>query len=269
VHDAVYATFEKLCAENGAGGRVLEIGATPSPNTLLTMRCLKGAPEKIGINLTGPHDFMDFSIVGGNGNNMDMFADQSFDTILSNATLEHDSHFWLTLREIRRVARPGALVVIGVPGYEKRAMGKLRDRLAGTKGLRRAARALFPTNSTRILGVHTHRDYYRFSAQALREVFFDGMTNVGVTSVLWPPRLIGHGRVCVFSPASYERRAPRSGGSKPSAVQIGEPGWDRTIDPLRLFYLFLSAFSFSIHASTIGGHLPNLRYIGTRKFHLT
>ncbi len=36
-------------------------------------------------------------------------------------------------------------------------------------------------------------DHYRFSSQAVREVFFEGMQNVEVFSILKPRRIIGHG----------------------------------------------------------------------------
>ena len=36
-------------------------------------------------------------------------------------------------------------------------------------------------------------DYYRFSEQAVREVFFEGMKEVEIRTVLVPPRIIGTG----------------------------------------------------------------------------
>jgi hypothetical protein len=36
-------------------------------------------------------------------------------------------------------------------------------------------------------------DYYRFSPQAFREVFFEGMRDVEVYSVMFPPIIIGSG----------------------------------------------------------------------------
>ena len=48
-----------------------------------------------------------------------MFDDESFVLVMSNAVLEHDKHFWLTLAEMKRVTRPGGLMVIGVPGFVK------------------------------------------------------------------------------------------------------------------------------------------------------
>src|SRR5215813_8649589 len=98
----------------GAGGAVLEIGATPTDDTLLALPALHGARERIGLNMD--HACMrrggDFDIVHGDGNHMP-FPNGRFDTILSNSVLEHDRRFWQTLAELRRVARPGALVILG------------------------------------------------------------------------------------------------------------------------------------------------------------
>jgi hypothetical protein len=45
---------------------------------------------------------------------------------------------------------------------------------------------------TRTYRVHFAFDYYRFSEQAVREVFFSGMERIGTEAVLVPPRIIGH-----------------------------------------------------------------------------
>jgi hypothetical protein len=65
--------------------------------------------------------------------------------------------------------------VIGVPGYVK---DEERDQ----------------GRSTLTYRVHYAFDYYRFSEQAVREVFFDGMRRVRVRAMMTPPRIIGHGR---------------------------------------------------------------------------
>jgi len=130
-----------------------------------------------------------------------VFSDHSFDVVLSNSMLEHDARFWLTLAEIRRVARPGALIVLGVPAYggmgsfPLRRLQKLASRLpflpARLRADLHAVAAAAPT-----LGLHYFpSDYYRFSAHALRDVFFAGMQNVRIESLLFPPRLIGSGRI--------------------------------------------------------------------------
>ena len=48
--------------------------------------------------------------------------------------------------------------------------------------------------STLTLHVHNYPgDYYRFSPQAFREVFFEGMQDVEIFPLLTPPRIIGSG----------------------------------------------------------------------------
>ena len=112
MHKRMYQAFERICAERNAGGAVLEIGARPSKRGLLAMKCLANATEKIGINLNPPAKFADFEIVQGNANDMSMFPDARFDTVLCNAMLEHDQFFWKTAAEIRRVTKPGGLIVL-------------------------------------------------------------------------------------------------------------------------------------------------------------
>jgi hypothetical protein len=50
--------------------------------------------------------------------------------------------------------------------------------------------------------VHYRFDYFRFSEQAVREVFFDGMRRVRVRAILHPPRIIGHG----YKPRQGQRK---------------------------------------------------------------
>ena len=140
--------------------------------------------------------------VQGNANDMGMFEDESFDLVVSNATLEHDKHFWLSVGEMRRVLAPGGLLIIGTPGYIENPE---RDQGRATSTYR----------------VHYRFDYYRFSAQAFREVFFAGMEDVAVQSILQPPRIIGLG----FKPGgdraeSDREAAERALGSGPLTVGL-------------------------------------------------
>ena len=175
---------------------MLEVGAVPSRDSLLTLPALSAATSKVGINLDGPSSFRDFDIQRGDANDMPCFADASFDTVLCNATLEHDRCFWKTLAEIRRVASPGALIVLGVPAFATRAAGTGRptSRLRGAllRALRRLGGRL--TVSTRTLAWHGFpSDYYRFSPEAVREVLCAGLAAVEIEQVLRPPRVIGSG----------------------------------------------------------------------------
>ena len=195
MHNEVYRQFDRICARRKAGGAVLEIGAVPSPTTLLTLPALKNATERIGINLDPASNFADIRILQANANDMDRFPAGRFDTVLSNSTLEHDKFFWKTLAEIRRVTKPGGLIVLGAPGFARPASEKWGKRIvrnipvAGPIMQRRFG-SMFASTST--LQVHNFPgDYYRFSAQTFREVFFDGMTDIEVISILMPPRIIG------------------------------------------------------------------------------
>lgn len=207
MHPQVFKVFEEICQARSIRGPVLEVGATPDDSSLLNLPSLAGASEKIGVNKAGPSAYRDFAILGVDANNMECFPDSRFDAVLCNAVLEHDPFFWKTLAEIRRVARPGAIVVIGTPGYA---------RLAFEPRLRRwlSKLALFSRNpdgwplqhSTLTLGVHNFPgDYYRFSEQAFREVFFAGMKDVSVRTVLVPPRIVGAG-ICPGKPANARCR---------------------------------------------------------------
>jgi SAM-dependent methyltransferase len=191
MHQSIYREFERICSRRIARGLVLEVGAVPRDASLLNMESLRGATGKIGINLKGPHEYKDFSIVRGNANSMTCFQDGQFDTVLCNAMLEHDRFFWKTVSEIRRVTRPGGLIVIGVPGYrEFRALECIESFLGRISWVEKHANFLCTLTFT--FRIHdAPGDYYRFSPQAFREVFFEGMKDVEIRSVMFPPRLIG------------------------------------------------------------------------------
>ncbi|HJT81602.1 MAG TPA: methyltransferase domain-containing protein [Chthoniobacterales bacterium] len=166
----------------------------PSPRTLLTLPALRNAKEKIGINLEGASELGDIRILQGNGNALE-FPDERFDTVLCNATLEHDKFFWKTISEIRRVTRRGGLVVLGAPGYGRGGGEKWAKRVARNLPLvgsllQKKYEHLFAATLT--LNVHNFPgDYYRFSAQAFQEVFLADMHQIEVVELLMPPRIIG------------------------------------------------------------------------------
>ena len=195
MHPDVFEQFDQICRDRCVRGSVLEVGATPDDSSLLNLPALAGAGEKIGINKTGACRFRDFSILEADANAMTVFPDQRFDAVLCNAVLEHDPFFWRSLAEIRRVTRVGGLVVIGTPGYTQlRFEKKLRRWLGRIPRPFRPAGGWALQHSTLTLGVHNFPgDYYRFSDQAFREVFFEGMKDVVIRSVMVPPRIIGSG----------------------------------------------------------------------------
>ena len=147
--------------------RVLEVGATSLPGTLLSIPNVVSAEFRVGIN-------MDESqcdgkvVVKANAHDLP-FKSNFFDLILCNSLLEHDFEFWLTIKEIKRVADKNALIVIGVPGF---------------------------SNKNLVLPVHNFPgDFYRFSAQAMKKIL-EGMIEVHrieVKEIMNPPRVIGWG----------------------------------------------------------------------------
>jgi SAM-dependent methyltransferase len=154
--------------------RALEVGGLMGDDSLLRFPELAGA-ERYCLNLVELPSDGEVTAVKGDANDMSVFKDDWFDLVVCCSTLEHDKRFWLSVAEMKRVLRPGGLLVIGVPGYVKDA-----ERDQG--------------RSTLTYRVHYKFDYYRFSEQAVREVFFDGMERVRVRAMMTPPRLIGHGR---------------------------------------------------------------------------
>jgi SAM-dependent methyltransferase len=175
VHRKIMARFHEIVRESGLRPeRALEVGGYVGEKSLLRSPELAAA-ERYCLNLVKQPDESGVRAVVGNANDMSMFETGSFDLVVSNATLEHDKYFWKSVAEMRRVVRPGGLLVIGVPGFVKN-----RGRNGGRK--------------TITYNVHYRFDYYRFSVQAVREVFFEGMDAVEVEPLLVPPRLIGHGR---------------------------------------------------------------------------
>lgn len=94
------------------------------------------------------------------------FRDQTFGTVVCNSTLEHDPFFFLTVRELYRVAQNDATFVIGIPTYG------------------------FP--------YHAHPvDCYRPTVDAFSNFILTGCTETVITRVArdGPPRLCGSGRV--------------------------------------------------------------------------
>jgi SAM-dependent methyltransferase len=154
--------------------RALEVGGLMGADSLLRFPELAGA-QRYCLNLVDQPSDREITAVKGNANDMSMFKRDWFDLVVCCATLEHDKRFWLSVAEMKRVLRPGGLLVVGVPGYIK---DPERDQ----------------GRSTLTYRVHYAFDYYRFSEQAMREVIFEGMERVRVRPIMTPPRLIGHGR---------------------------------------------------------------------------
>ena len=197
MHPRVYREFEKICTEHPIRGSVLEVGATATDDCLLEMKPLQQASERIGLDFTGPIEQNGYKILKGNANAMDCFEDNRFDAVLCSSVLEHDKYFWKTLSEIKRVTKPGGMVVIGVPGYSKLRAEKVKGLWARMPLVRRLQvneyLNMFFT-STITFQVHNWPgDFYRFSPQAMRYVFIEEMENIEVRTIMLPPRVIGIG----------------------------------------------------------------------------
>ena len=194
MHTAVYRAFKEILSEASIRGAVLEVGAVRGSHGLLGLKSLASASSLVGLN----QEPQGQGILVGNANAMSDFSDGQFEAVLSNATLEHDPFFWRSLAEMHRVTAPGGLLVIGVPGYG--GMGPTTFARGGwLQRLLVFLARLFPTDvllaGTPTLGEHNcPGDYYRFSEQAVREIFMAGLVDVKIRRVLNPPRFIGSGR---------------------------------------------------------------------------
>jgi SAM-dependent methyltransferase len=188
MHPTVYSAFRTIVAELNPRGRVLEVGALPDKRALLAMPELSDC-ERIGINLAPPSRNDGFEVIQGNGNQMSMFADNSFDLVLSNATLEHDQRFWLTCAEIRRVTKIDGFAVIGVPAFDA-STDVVNLGIPRPDGIDAEAWNVC-TLTFRYHGAPF--DYYRFTERAMREIFFEGFVDFSYRTIMVPPRMIGFG----------------------------------------------------------------------------
>jgi SAM-dependent methyltransferase len=199
MHADIFALFDHICHRRRCGGDVLEIGAMPSEDTLLCLPSLAVARRRVGVNIAAPSSIQGFKIHQGHAHDLRMhdgFGDESFDTVLCNSVLEHDPHFWKTLKEMRRLLRPGGVIGIGVPGFATLPIQRQVSRVTRVlSSLGVPSRLLDPWQaSTQTLTVHNYPgDYYRFSPQAVAEVFLEGFVATEVHTVMVPPRIIGFG----------------------------------------------------------------------------
>jgi len=207
VHPRIYKEFERLLDQHPPPGKdVLELGAPPKRTSLLTA-VLQRDPTAhcVGINIKiGRKDpSLPYEMVKGNANNLSMFGDQSFDAVLTNSMLEHDQAFWLTLAEVRRVLKPGGLFYAGVPAYRnaettsqrmisRLRRSRLRDGAVAGPFLARLSGSRLMSTPTFMFHSAPH-DYWRFSEQAVREVFFEGMDCLALSQVLSPIRIVAVG----------------------------------------------------------------------------
>lgn len=206
MHPALYSRFEQLFREYPpAGNEILEIGATANVSeTLLTLfKSVSGDYHCVGINIEfNSGDNLPYTLIQCNGNDMSIFEDESFDAVACNAVLEHDRFFWKTITEVRRILKPGGLFYVGVPGYsnQNNLVQKTLLRVIRSVTLRRVPlvyRFAQWTLLTRLASTSTYmfhaapNDYYRFSEEAIKEVFLEGFVVIHVECMLEPVRIIG------------------------------------------------------------------------------
>lgn len=174
MHRRIKSEFHRIIRERGLRPQAaLEVGGGLGANSLLRFPELEGA-ERVCLNLHRRPDRDGIRAVAGNANDMRMFRSGAFDLVMSNAMLEHDRRFWKSVAEMRRVLRPSGVLIIGVPGFDADPAHETGD-------------------ATLTYKVHFEVDYYRFSEQAVREVFFEGLKDVEARSLLTPPRFVASG----------------------------------------------------------------------------
>jgi SAM-dependent methyltransferase len=194
----LFKEYERICSQNHITGAVLEVGAVPGASSLLCMKSLTNAREKVGVNLDGPHQYKDFRILKMNANNMNAFEDGRFDVTLCNGVLEHDPYFWRTVSEIKRVTAPGGLIVIGAPGYKQWTEGTpaIQKNILFRAFTKFRWLPFMPAIFRGTLTLEVHNapgDYYRFSTQAFREIICAGLNHVEIRTLNYPPSIIGIG----------------------------------------------------------------------------
>lgn len=206
VRENLRSLINQFTPAGGWVGRALEIGAVPSKWSLLALSELRHL-DRIGVNIAEPSDFEGFRIIQCNGNDMSVFEDASFDLVLTNATLEHDTRFWLTCSEICRVTKPGGITIIGVPGFSSTADASSAVKFPFNKILRLFGPAAGWDDITFTFKYHGHPyDYYRYSERAVREVFMEGFEVLSFRDIMIPPRFITVGKRLPSEPAA--RKGP-------------------------------------------------------------
>ena len=159
----VFAIFAKVVSARLSGrplDSVLEIGA--AAQTLLAISEFRAA-RRVAFNMRFDKispELKQTEMVIGNSNTLD-FPDETFDCVLSCSTLEHDKYFWKSIAETRRVLKPGGFFIVGVPIYMTLPTDKE-----------------FTTQTYARHGLAYNADFYRYSEQAVREVFFEGYSEV-------------------------------------------------------------------------------------------
>jgi len=188
MHSKVYKEYENIFREHNISGRVLEIGATLNKKSLLASKLLKNC-DKTGINLVDSGKFLDFENILCNANDMSIFKDNEFDCVLCNSVLEHDKYFWKSISEMKRILKDNGILIIGTPSYKDLWSHKFTKYIKGQNLI-----SDFLRSTTFTFKLHSYPgDYYRFSEETYKDVFFEGFKNVKIKTIMMPPRTIGYG----------------------------------------------------------------------------
>jgi SAM-dependent methyltransferase len=165
----VWMRFDRAVRELGIRpAMVLEVGITTGQEALLKLPSLAHA-KRHGLDLAPPPEpFPGFATYIQANAHAIPFQDGDFDLVLSNAMLEHDPKFWLSVAEMRRVTAPGGWLILGTPAFDE---------------------------TGRVLETHRYPlDCYRFGVDVVRSVWLEGFERIGCEVYLDPPRLIAWGR---------------------------------------------------------------------------
>ena len=103
--------------------------------------------------------------------------------------LEHDKYFWKSMSEMKRVLKKDGLLIIGAPSYKNFWFHKITRFIVGKNSL-----SDFLCYTTFCFKIHdAPGDYYRYSEQTFKEVFFEGFKSVKINTIMLPTRTIGYG----------------------------------------------------------------------------
>jgi SAM-dependent methyltransferase len=175
--------FEKLAQKYGVWGPYLEIGTSRQTQAVTSADHFKGTERHL-VNIAESDGLNGASFYQCDTHDMrGLFADGCFGTVIANATLEHDKHFWLSVEEMKRVLAPGGILMVVASGFSQ-APKQAGIQILGPKGN--------PVpHTTPTYEVHGSPDYWRFSPQAMKQVILDGFEVKEVRSMMMPPRIVG------------------------------------------------------------------------------
>lgn len=106
--------IENLKQRIGRQSRVLDIGSLDVNGS--PRKFFKDADEYIGIDLEKGKSV---DIVASSYDIPKLFKKNSFDCVICCETIEHDSFFWVTIRNMRWVLKPGGWMILSAPSLRQ------------------------------------------------------------------------------------------------------------------------------------------------------